>query len=266
MHEIDILGVPVTCFTLYREAVAHVVDRVKTRDKSCCVAINPLKVWSAVKDPSFAEVLKAADVHICDGIGVALAVRLLRGRSIQRITGVQLFFHLVAAAEKEGLSIFLLGATAESNEDACHNLLKRHPRLKIAGRHDGYFDGDEAMMDAINAVEPDILFVAMGSPKQEYWMAKNCAGLRAPFVMGVGGTFDVVSGSAKWAPALFRKTGTEFVYRLCMQPRRLKIVPTLCRFTVAVIKAYIHLRLSDGESGNGEGAQPDASDSPGRMD
>lgn len=209
-----------------------------------CVAINPVKVWTAQKDGSLAQVLKAAGIHICDGIGTALAVRLLHGRSIPRITGVQLFHDLVGTAEHQGLRIFMLGASPESNRLACDNLLKRHPDLKIAGRHHGYFGDDDAVVDLINTAEPDILFVAMGSPKQEYWIASHLDRLMSPFIMGVGGTFDVVSGKVKWAPAFFRRTGTEFLYRFCLQPWRFKNTSALFGFAFAVLNKRMYSRSS----------------------
>jgi N-acetylglucosaminyldiphosphoundecaprenol N-acetyl-beta-D-mannosaminyltransferase len=175
---------------------------------------------------------------------VALAVRLLHGRSIGRVTGVQLFFDLIAAAEQEKLRVFLLGASPESNERTYRSLLERRPRLDIVGRHHGYFDSDESIVEMINAAEPEMLFVAMGSPKQEYWMARHRNRLNVAFMMGVGGAFDVASGNVKRAPALFRRTGTEFLYRFYRQPRRFINMVPLSRFALAVLNEYARVRLA----------------------
>jgi len=245
-ERLDVLGIPVTCFTSYSEAVEYIVKRIKSREKLYCVAINPMKVCSAVTDVAFKAVVDKAELHICDGVGAAIAVRLVHGRAIRRITGVQLCLDLIEIAERDCLRVFFLGADPKSNELAVRNLRSRHPGLEMAGQQHGYFEDDALVVDAINASNADILFVAMGSPKQEYWMARYQDKLTVPFMMGVGGTFDVISGKASWAPAFFRRTGTEFVYRFCMQPRRLKIVPLLMRFVVMVTWEAIRLpRLAD---------------------
>jgi N-acetylglucosaminyldiphosphoundecaprenol N-acetyl-beta-D-mannosaminyltransferase len=248
LQECDLFGVPITCFASYQEAVSHITDRVRARDKTYCVAINPLKVSIALKNPAFAQIVKNGGIHICDGIGTALAVRFLHGRSVRRITGVQLFFDLVAASEKTGLRVFLLGGSPESNQLAQENLRKRYPGLNLVGRHHGYFKEEEPVVHMINATQPDILFVAMGSPKQEYWIAAHRDQLDAPFIMGVGGTFDVVSGKAKWAPVFFRRTGTEFLYRFCMQPKRILGFPILFRFALTVLKERIYPQSTERQS------------------
>jgi N-acetylglucosaminyldiphosphoundecaprenol N-acetyl-beta-D-mannosaminyltransferase len=159
-----------------------------------------------------------------------------------RVTGVQLFFDLIAAAEREGLGVFLLGASPESNEAAYRKLQDQYPALNVAGRHHGYFENDESIVEIINASGADMVFVAMGSPKQECWIAENRDRLTAPFVMGVGGTFDVVSGQAEWAPAFFRRTGTEFIYRSYKQPGRLRQFPVVPKFIFTVLKESIRAR------------------------
>lgn len=244
LPEVEVLGVPITCLTSYREAVVHITHRIKTGDRLYCVAINPVKVCTAQKSETLSKVLKNAGIHICDGIGTALAVRFLHGRRICRITGVQLFFHLVETAAQEGLGVFLLGASEESNESAARNLLQKYPGLRIVGRHHGYYDDEAAIVDLINNARPDILFVAMGSPKQEYWIAEHREQLSCPFIMGVGGTFDVASGKVKWAPAIFRRTGTEFLYRFCCQPWRFKNSASILRFAFAVLRERFLMRSS----------------------
>ena len=199
------------------------------------MAINPEKVCFARKDPSFGRIVRKANVHICDGIGTALAVRLLERRRIPRVTGVGLFFGLLAAAEREGLSVFLLGAKPETNEKAVAVLRSRYPNLKIAGRRHGYFDDSGDVVDEINASGADFLFAALGSPRQERWLDANVAGLNVPVCMGVGGSFDILSGHVKRAPALCQKTGTEFLYRLVCEPRRWRRQLVLPSFGLRVL-------------------------------
>jgi len=233
---LEIMGVGVVPFRSYEDVSGYVSKSIALRRKSLCIAINPEKVYRAVHDPDLRALLDRADVvTICDGIGVSIAAKVLHGKALRRVTGCDLFMRLIAAAEVEGWRVFLLGASPESNEQACTRLRERHPNLKIVGHHHGYFDDPEAMISQINATGEDLLFVAMGSPRQEYWIARNREAIAAPFCMGVGGTLDVVSGRAKRAPKLFRTTGTEFLFRLMANPRRWRRQLVLPLFMLAVL-------------------------------
>ena len=121
--------------------------------------------------------------------------------SIARITGISLFFQLIQTAAVKGWKVFLLGASPDSNQGAFVTLSAQYPGLEIVGHIDGFFQDSQEVVRTINASGADIVFVAMGSPKQEFWIAEHREAIDAPFCMGVGGTFDVVSGQAKWAPS-----------------------------------------------------------------
>ena len=236
-----LMGVPIVPFESYVQASQCVEDLVESGRRSFCVAVNPEKVFRAMRDGHLREILRRADVTICDGVGTALAARLLDGRRLRRCTGADLFEELIALAARKGWTVYLLGASAESNEKACANLCSRYPGLRIAGRRDGYFEDAAAVVREINASRADLLFVGMGSPKQELWIAEHRAVLHAAFCMGIGGTLDVVSGNARRAPAFFRRTGTEFVYRLLANPTwdvrvRCRRGLTLLRFVLAVLR------------------------------
>ncbi len=215
---LSILGVAVTPFDSYSQAVACIEDLIASGRKSLCVAVNPEKVYRALHDPALMAALAQADIGTCDGIGVVLAARLLHHRRLIRCTGCDLFFHLVARAAQKGWRIFLLGASAESNRRAAADLVERYPALQIVGREDGYFQDSGAIVRKINESGAEILFVAMGSPKQELWIAQHRAVLQTPFCMGVGGTFDVAAGTARRAPRICQKTGTEFLFQLATRP------------------------------------------------
>ena len=233
-EKIPVMGVHITPFASYAEACQGIGELIATRQKAFSVAINPEKIYRAQHDETLCRLLNVAQIGICDGIGAALAVRLLRGASIPRITGISLFNELVRAAEKNAWKIFLLGASPESNQGTEQNLLTTHPNLKIVGRRDGYFQDSAEVVAQINTSGADIVFVAMGSPKQELWIHENRADIEAPFCMGVGGTFDVVSGKAKWAPPVFRKSGTEWLYRLICEPKRWRRQMVLPKFAMKV--------------------------------
>lgn len=233
-EKIPVMGVHITPFASYDDACQGIGALIATRQKAFSVAINPEKIYQAQRDETLCRLLNEAQIGICDGIGAALAVRLLRGISIPRITGISLFYALVRAAEQSSWKIFLLGASPESNQGAEQNLLATHPNLKIVGRRDGYFQDSAEVVEQINASGADIVFVAMGSPKQELWIHENRADIEAPFCMGVGGTFDVVSGKVKWAPPVFRKSGTEWLYRLICEPKRWRRQMVLPKFAMKV--------------------------------
>ena len=215
---------------------------IATRKKTFAVAVNPEKIHKAQDDSKLRELLNVADMKLCDGVGASLAVRMLYSRLIPRITGISLFFELVRLSADEGWRVFILGASEESNAEASLRLREKFSDLNIVGRRNGYFEDDDAVVREINACEPDILFVAMGSPRQEYWITQNSEALDVPFCMGVGGSLDVVSGRAAWAPAFFRRTGLEWLYRLGTDPkrwRRQRILP-LFAFRILCERARIH--------------------------
>ena len=123
-------------------------------------------------------------------------------------------------AARKGWGVFMLGASAESNAGACARLRQTYPDLRIVGHQDGYFTDSAQVVEQINASGADLVFVAMGSPTQEYWIAKHRELIDAPFCMGVGGSFDVVSGRIRRAPGIFRRTGTEWLFQLLTEPHK----------------------------------------------
>jgi len=247
IETVCVMGVPITCFRSYQHAVECILARIKAGERTFCLAVGPEKICFAQADKSLLDVIRRADLQCCDGIGAALAARLLHGRAVPRITGVQLFHELLAAAEAEALGVFLLGAKPRSSELAYCRIQQRYPRLQLVGRHDGYFDEDKPVIEQINAAHPDMLFVAMGSPKQEMWIATHRDAIAAPYCMGIGGTLDVVSGQAQWAPRLVRRTGTEFLYRLIREPRRWRRYGIVPQFACRVLRQMVLARPSQGE-------------------
>jgi len=231
----DVLGSRVTPFTSYDHAVACVSERIRDHRPATCVALNPEKVYRAFHDPELRGMLNRFDFGICDGVGVSAALRLLHGQRLARCTGVDLFHALLAASAERGWGVFLLGATEETNRAAAALLPTLFSGLRLAGRLHGYFRDPSEPIARITSCSPDLLFVAMGSPRQEEWILAHRAELGVPFCMGVGGTLDVVSGRVRRAPKIFRKTGTEFLYRLLCEPRRIKRQVVLPLFAMRVM-------------------------------
>jgi N-acetylglucosaminyldiphosphoundecaprenol N-acetyl-beta-D-mannosaminyltransferase len=236
---LSILGTPVTIFDSSDDVVQLIRQRIRSRQPTFCVAINPEKVYRAKHDPRLSQVLDSAHVRICDGVGISLASRLLYRKRLARCTGVDLFLKLLPLCAHEGWKIFLLGASPQVNEAACRALLKTFPDLMIAGSRHGYFENSAEVVESINESGADLLFVAMGSPRQEFWISEQMPNLKTTFCMGVGGSLDVVSGVVKRAPAFFRKTGTEWFFRLVSEPRRLRRQTALPLFTLDLLRAVV---------------------------
>ena len=239
---VSILGIDVSAFVSYEDALDLIHRRIQAGTQTFCVAINPEKVHQARRSVELQNSLRSAHVRICDGIGVSLASMLLHHRRIPRCTGIDLFLKVIQLAEKEGLKIFVLGASAETNEAGCRALVATWPGLRIVGHHHGYFKDSACVLESINESGADLLFVAMGSPRQELWISDNLPNLSVSFCMGIGGTLDVVSGVVARAPALARAIGAEWLYRLISQPSRLRRQAILPVFAMDVLRSMAHTR------------------------
>jgi len=239
--KIQVMGVGVTPFHGYEHAINVIESVVQAEGNAFIAAINPEKLYAAHSDEMLRNVLNRPEICICDGIGAALAVRVLFGRQIPRITGVSLFFEIIKSAADKQRQVFLLGGAENVNTLAVENLLADNPSLVIVGNHHGYFEDSKNIVNLINSVSTDILFVAMGSPKQELWIAEHREQISASVCMGIGGTLDVVSGRVKWAPAFYRRTGTEWLYRLVSEPKRWRRQLAIPRFLFVLAKYKLGL-------------------------
>lgn len=218
---VDVLGVPVDCVDMGQSLA--LVDSMITGDRpAAIVAVNPEKVMKARTDSELRRFLWNSGLLIPDGIGVVFAVRLLDNEPIERVPGAELMPAICALAAKKGYSIFLFGAAADVNQKAAEVLAQSYPGLRIVGRQHGYVSDAEmpGVIEQINACRPDVLFVALGSPKQELWCDHYLSQLKVKVCQGVGGTFDVIAGRVKRAPRFFRRNNLEWLYRLGHEPRR----------------------------------------------
>ncbi len=202
-------------------------------------AVNPEKTFLAAGNPALSRVLHSADVVIPDGVGIVLAARFLYGVQLHRITGIDLMKELCALAAERNYRVFVYGARETVNREACGALIRTHPNLNLVGRSNGYAPDQEmgSLLRRINEAEPHILFVALGSPKQELWYASYAGLLKTVRVcQGVGGSLDVTAGHIKRAPDLFRSAGLEWLYRLLSEPRRITRQRVLPLFAWKVLK------------------------------
>ena len=200
-----------------------------------CVTPNPEIVWEAMHDSSFRALLNGADLVLPDGVGVLLGAKILGTPLREKVTGADFAAALLPVLEESGKSLYLLGSRPGVAEQAAANLTAKHPQLKICGMHDGYFQEDGPVVGAIRQAAPDALFVCMGSPRQERFMADHAAELAVPLMIGLGGTLDVFAGNVRRAPVWMQRMGLEWFYRLCREPKRLGRMMRLPKFVLAVL-------------------------------
>jgi len=230
-----ILGVQVNTEN-YDELIPKVFRNIEDKKKSLVVAINPEKLMKAKEDPELKALLNRAEFQIPDGIGVIIASKLKKGSISSRITGIDMMDRIVREAARTGRAVFLYGAKPGVADKAAQQLKQTYPDLIVAGTQDGYESDSSKVLDTINKAQPDILFVAMGSPKQEQWIEQHRDNLYPMLYQGVGGSFDVLAGNVKRAPAAFQRLGAEWLYRLLKEPSRLKRQMNLPKFLFEVFK------------------------------
>ena len=220
MNKENILGINVSTLD-YKELEKNVEKDIKDNKKSFIVAINPEKILKARKDEKLKNLLNAATYQIPDGIGVIYASKLQKGKIKSRVTGIDCMEMLCNLSNKKGYKIFMYGAKEEVIIKAKEKLEEKYPNIKIVGTMNGYEKDNEKIIKAINKSKADIIFVAMGSPKQELWITDNMDKLCVNIYQGVGGSFDVMSGNIKRAPIWMQKHGLEWFYRLVKEPKRI---------------------------------------------
>jgi len=205
------------------EFLSIIQSGLKDNKKLVQIGINSASVNESVKNSEFRQAINSADLVNIDGISVLLALRFLGFKVPERVATPDLADDIIAMSEKEGFSIFLFGAT-ESTVILCDKRLKvDYPKLKISGRRNGFYTVSEekSIIDLINKSKPDILLIAMPSPKKEIFFHKYGNQLNARYILGVGGYFDVMAGLTRRAPRWIQTLGLEWLYRFVQEPRRL---------------------------------------------
>jgi len=213
-----ILDVKIDCLS-FPQVRQKVTQFLNTSGLKQIVTVNPEFILAAQKDKEFKKILNRADLSVPDGFGLKVAGIILGKKIGERITGVDLTWELAKLASEKGSSIFLLGAGAGVAEKTAKRLKLLYPHLKIAGTYAGS-PTEKGIIEKINASRADILLVAFGAPKQDKFIYHNKRKLKCRLAMGVGGTFDYISGVVHRAPAWMRSLGLEWLYRLIKQPSR----------------------------------------------
>lgn len=234
---VSIFGVPISKMNM-SDTVRYLTDVIRNKQVHQVITANPIMIMAALDDPAYMAMMKRAELIVPDGTGVVWAAEYVGNPVSERVPGIELVHNLLRAGESYGWKVFLLGASPEVVQAAADRLKQQYPLIRFVGVRDGYFgpDQDAEVIDEIRRAEPDILLVGRSADKQEPWIDRYKHELQIPVMMGVGGSFDVISGKLKRAPEWFIKLRLEWFYRLLQEPWRYKRMLVLPKFAVKVIR------------------------------
>lgn len=230
---IDVLGVGFDNLTM-AEAVEKAWALLGQPGAHYVVTPNPEIVEVCRTDEAARTAVNGADLVLPDGVGVIKGAAMLGTPLKEKTPGIEFAGHLMAKMAQGGKSLYLLGAKPGVAELAAKRLQAQYPGLGIAGTHDGYFQEDGPVVEEIRRSGADCVFVCLGAPKQEKWMAANGAATGASLLCGLGGSLDVFAGVVARAPKFWSDHGLEWFYRLCKEPRRIGRMMKLPLFLVHV--------------------------------
>lgn len=230
---INVLGIEFDNLTM-DEAVERGIALLHGEDAHYVVTPNPEIVEICREDAEALAAVAGAELVLPDGIGIIKGAAMLGTPLREKIPGVEFAAHLMERMSEEGLSLYLLGAKPGVAEKAGERLKEAYPGLCIAGTHDGYFQADQPVIEAIHRSGADCVFVCLGAPKQEKWMAKNAAATGAKLLCGLGGSLDVFAGTVERAPKFWRDHDLEWLHRLLKDPKRIGRMMKLPLFLIHV--------------------------------
>lgn len=222
-----------------KETIDYLTGRIQQKKWTQVVTANPEIVMYAQNSASYMTILQEAQIIVPDGIGIVYAAKIQKDPVCERVAGYDLLHRIMIKADQYGWKVYLLGASEDVNQLAYEQLKKQYSHAILLGRHHGFFkdgsDVEKQIVEEIASLKPDILFVALGFPRQEEWISRHQPDLQIPLSMGVGGSFDVLSGKVKRAPLFWQKLGLEWFYRLISMPSRWRRMLVLPQFLLKQI-------------------------------
>lgn len=236
---INVLGVGFDNFTM-EQALAEGVRLMHTEGAHYVVTPNPEIVEICREDREAMAAVNGADLVIADGIGVIYGAKMLGTPLKEKLPGITFAQKLMERMAEEEGKLYLLGAKPGVAALAGERLMKQYPGLRVVGAHDGYFREDEPVVQEIAASGADVVFVCLGAPKQEKWMAKNGAATGARLLLGLGGCLDIFSGTVQRAPEIYQRLGLEWLHRLMKHPARVGRMLKLPLFLVHIVEERRH--------------------------
>lgn len=237
MDSVRILGMRVDRLSM-ESTLARIEEFIRLRQPRHLVTADASMVVLAREDRELASIIDDADLVTPDGAGILWASRWLPTPITNKVSGVDLVGELSRLSALKGYRLFFLGSAPGVADDAARNLADQYPGAIVVGTRDGYFTPDEeaTVVEQIKAAKPDVLFVAMGIPKQEKWIRRHKDEIGVPVSVGIGGSFDVYSGRVKRAPRWMQRRGLEWLYRVMMDPKKISKVMTLPKFAYYTIR------------------------------
>lgn len=236
--KIDVMGVRFDNVDM-DEALSIAGDLLRRDAVSYVVTPNSEIVYEAMADQGLRDLLNGADLVLPDGAGVVLGSKILKTPLKQKVAGVDFADRLLGLLAENGGTVYLLGSKPGIAELAAEKMLAKHPRLQICGLADGYFKEEGPVIEKINQAKPDVLFVCLGAPKQEKFMAAHQKDLQVKVMIGLGGSLDSFAGTVKRAPKWMIACNLEWFYRLLKEPWRFKRMLRLPKFLWAVVRRRI---------------------------
>jgi len=230
-NKISVLDVNIDNLNV-QEALKKAEVLLASKEAGLIVTPNPEMIVASLKDIEIRNIINNAYMSVADGVGLMIAGRILGRKFKQRIAGIDFMLELVKIAKAKRYRIFLFGGNEGAAEKAAKAL-----DADVVGTYQGYSMNDRQVIEAIKSSGPDMLFVGLGSPKQEKWASKHLKELGVPLVMCVGGSLDVIAGRVKRAPLFMRKIGLEWFWRLITEPRRWRRMFVLPVFIIKVIRS-----------------------------
>lgn len=243
----SILGVKISSKS-QDELLILIKSRLKKREKTLFFTPNPEILVESARDPKFKEILNSSDINIADGVGLTLMSKLILGQNLTRIPGRVFFLKLLELANKESLKVFFLGASEEVNKLAVEKATREYPNAKFVGASAPLLDNEVSLISEkdtsiyneiikhINDYSPDILFVALGAPKQEKWIYKN-KNLNVKVFLAIGGSLNYFVGKSVQPPVFISRGGLEWIWRGIFEPWRFKRI-----FRASIIFPYLVLK------------------------
>jgi N-acetylglucosaminyldiphosphoundecaprenol N-acetyl-beta-D-mannosaminyltransferase len=238
----SLLGCPVDILTM-AETVALARESMRSRTRLQHVALNVAKLVNMRSDATLAADVMSSDLIGIDGMGIVFAARWLGLPVMERVAGIDLLVEILAVCAKEGFKPYFLGAAPDVVARAAEKVALKYPSIRFAGVRDGYFKADQELqvVGEIQKSGADCLFIGMPTPRKERFLAAHRDHLDVPFIMGVGGSFDVLAGKVRRAPVNMQILGVEWLYRVYQEPRRMwwRYAKTNTLFGLQLIQAML---------------------------
>lgn len=214
-----------------------IAKRVDNEEKTFIITANAEIAMYARENKEYLELTKKSNYIVADGIGIVKGAKILNENIPERIPGIELMMDMLEYGNLNNKKVYFYGAKPDTIEKMVTILKNKYPKLNIVGYHHGYHDdSDNKIMNEVIQLKPDYVFVAKGCPLQDEWITKVLDNVDKGVFMGVGGSFDVISGNVKRAPELWQKLNLEWMYRLLSNPQRIGRYVSLPKFVIEVLK------------------------------